>query len=371
MTWALWSRGALLGVVIWGILRVLPRLSAAERFQVWALYLISLPLLGLLPGSVLPTIAFHTTAGSVVAKTMRTAASGFPIYWAIAMVLGIWFLLRRYAAWQIWRRARGTESLRYSDEISGPVAYGFTRTKILLPLAAEDWPPETLKQVLAHEQAHGKRYDIAWDLLGSLVVAFCWIQPFAWIALRELRREREWACDDLVLDLGLDRIEYAQTIYEFAAESSLQPAMAGSGRGNLEERMKHLLNINAPRRKVTLLSVILATLGLVAMAFTLPMLSLAQDKEAKPYDKAPRLTYKIEPQYTDDARDRQVAGTVILKVTVRTNGGADDIAIVRSLDPDLDEQAILAVKQWRFEPATKDGREIDVSATIEVTFKLL
>ena len=340
----------------------------------WALYLISLPLLGLLPASALPTITIHAAAGSGIVKTfaqtLRAASSGFPIYWALAVVLMCWFLFRRYAASQIWRRARGTESLRYSDEISGPVACGFARTRILLPLGAEDWSPETLKQVLAHEQAHGTRFDIAWDLLGSLVVAVCWIQPFAWIALRELRREREWACDDLVLDLGLDRIEYAQTIYEFAAESSLQPAMAGSGRGSLEERMKHLLNINAPRRKVTLLSATLATLGLVAMAFTLPLLSLAQDKEAKPYDQPPRVAYKVEPQYTEGARDRKVAGTVILKVTVRTNGGADDIAIVRSLDPDLDEQAILAVKQWRFEPATKDGREVDVPATIEVNFKL-
>ena len=134
--------------------------------------------------------------------------------------------------------------------------------------------------------------------------------------------------------------------------------------------MKHLLNINAPRRKASTFSVILATLGLVAMAFTLPMLSLAQDKEAKPYDKPPGVIYKVEPQYTQSARDRQVVGTVILKVTVRTNGDAEDIAIVRSLDPDLDEQAILAVRRWRFVPATKDGREVDVSATIEVNFKL-
>lgn len=190
------------------------------------------------------------------------------------------------------------------------MACGFTRNQILLPLAAEDWSPETMKQVLAHEQAHGTRFDIAWDLLGPLVVAVCWIQPFAWIALRELRREREWACDDLVLDLGLDRIEYAQTISEFAATSSLQPAMAGSGRGNLEERMKHLLNINAPRRKVTLLSAILATLGSVAMASTLPMLSLAQDKETKPYDKPPRVSYKVEPQYTEGAREVDVPATI-------------------------------------------------------------
>ena len=71
MTWALWCKGALLGVLIWGILRAIPRLSAAERFQVWALYLISLPLLGLLPASAMPTITIHTAAGSVVAKTVE------------------------------------------------------------------------------------------------------------------------------------------------------------------------------------------------------------------------------------------------------------------------------------------------------------
>ncbi len=370
MTWAFWWKGALLGAAVWGVLRALPRLSAAQRFQVWALYLVSLPLLGLLPTAGLAALTIRATAGPAVATAMRTTAAGLPLYWSVAALLSIWFLWRRFAASRIWMRARGTASLRYSDEISGPVAYGLFRTLILLPLGAEEWPQETLDQVLAHERAHGRRFDIAWDLLGSLAVALCWMQPFAWLALRELRREREWACDDLVLDEGLDRIEYAQTIYKFAAESSLQPAMAGSGRGNLEDRMKHLLNMNAPRRKATLLSAILATVGLVALATIMPMLSVAQEKTKK-YDVAPRVTYKVEPQYTEDAKDRQVAGTVILKVTVRTYGGADNVAIVRSLDPDLDAKAIEAVKLWRFEPAMKDGQQIDVDATIEVNFKLM
>lgn len=370
MTWAVWWKGALLGAAIWSLLRALPRLSAAQRFQVWALYLLGLPLLVFLPTVGLPALTIHASAGPAVATAIRKVAAGLPLYWAVTGLLALWFVWCRFAASRIWNRARGTDSLRYSDEISGPVACGLFRTRTLLPLDAEEWSQETLAQVLAHERAHGRRFDIAGDLIGSLAVALCWLQPFAWLALRELRREREWACDDLVLDAGLDRIEYAQTIYKFAAESSLQPAMAGGGRGNLEDRMKHLLNMNAPRRKATLLSATLATLALVALAVTMPMLSVAQEK-AKKYDVAPKVTYKVEPNYTEDAKDRQVAGVVVLKITVRTNGAADDIAIVRSLDPDLDAKAIEAVKQWRFEPAMKDGQAIDVDATIEVNFKLI
>ncbi len=60
-----------------------------------------------------------------------------------------------------------------------------------------------------------------------------------------------------------------------------------------------------------------------------------------------------------------------LSVIVERNGLANDIKVVNSLDPGLDANAILAVKQWEFEPATKDGKPVRVSAMIEVNFRLL
>ncbi|WP_031496503.1 M56 family metallopeptidase [Bryobacter aggregatus] len=372
MTWTLWWNGALLGAAVWLGLRLVSRLSAAERFQVWLLYLLTLPLLGLLPLRPAHSFVLESGAAQGIARAAGRLPLAIPYYWLIAGAITVWCLSARIAALRIWRRASGDKELRYSDEIAGPAAYGLFRSRILLPLDAASWTGDRLARVLAHERAHGERRDILWDLVGSVIVALCWLQPFAWLALREMRRLREWACDDCVLAEGSDRIEYAQTLYELASETSLQPAMAGLGRGSLEKRMKHLLNDRVPRRRATVLSASLAMLTLVALACFTPKLSIAQDQERaeKKWDKAPRVLHKVEPQYTEDARERKVRGTAIYRILIGIDGKASDVQVLRSLDPDLDAQGILALERWEFQPAEKDGHPIAVDATVEINFRL-
>ena len=68
----------------------------------------------------------------------------------------------------------------------------------------------------------------------------------------------------------------------------------------------------------------------------------------------------------------KVQGVVLLEALVLMNGSVGDIRIVRSLDPvfGLDQQAIRAVKQWRFAPGTRRGQPIPMLVTIELTFTL-
>jgi len=86
---------------------------------------------------------------------------------------------------------------------------------------------------------------------------------------------------------------------------------------------------------------------------------------------APQLIYKVEPQYTEEARAAKYQGTVLLFVEVQADGTAANIRVVRSLGLGLDEKAIEALRQWRFKPGTKDGVPVPVAATIEVNFRLL
>jgi TonB family protein len=85
----------------------------------------------------------------------------------------------------------------------------------------------------------------------------------------------------------------------------------------------------------------------------------------------PVLTKEVKPDYTDAAKARKVQGTVEMTVLVQADGTpASDVRIVKSLDPDLDQQAIKAVRQWRFKPGTKDGQPVPVEVNIEMTFTL-
>lgn len=86
---------------------------------------------------------------------------------------------------------------------------------------------------------------------------------------------------------------------------------------------------------------------------------------------APRLTRKIEPEYSEEARKAKYSGVVVLAVEVWPDGRAHNVRVIRSLGLGLDEKAIQAVQQWEFVPGRKDGAPVKVSAQIEVNFRLL
>lgn len=84
---------------------------------------------------------------------------------------------------------------------------------------------------------------------------------------------------------------------------------------------------------------------------------------------APRVLTEVKPTYTNDALLHRIQGTVVLDVIVTRTGRPSDIRVVRSLDPGgLDEQAVAAVTQWRFEPGRLAGTPVDVLVTIMLDF---
>ena len=93
-------------------------------------------------------------------------------------------------------------------------------------------------------------------------------------------------------------------------------------------------------------------------------------QDTKPQTTAPKVIYKVEPQYTEEAKAAKVSGSVMLKVVVDERGNAQEIQVTKSLDQGLDQNAVEAVKQWRFSPATADGKPVTVAANIEVNFRL-
>jgi periplasmic protein TonB len=86
----------------------------------------------------------------------------------------------------------------------------------------------------------------------------------------------------------------------------------------------------------------------------------------------PRIIREVKPQYTSDAMRAKIQGAVLLQCVVRPDGSVSDIQVVRSLDPTfgLDQQAMAAAKQWRFQPGTRMGAPVSVQITIELTFTL-
>ena len=86
--------------------------------------------------------------------------------------------------------------------------------------------------------------------------------------------------------------------------------------------------------------------------------------------RSPVLIKEVKPQYTEAAMRRKVQGVVELTAVVLKDGSVGDTTVKRSLDEDLDQEAIKAAKQWRFKPGTKEGEPVNVQVFIELTFTL-
>jgi len=85
---------------------------------------------------------------------------------------------------------------------------------------------------------------------------------------------------------------------------------------------------------------------------------------------APKAIYSPDPEYSEEARKVKHMGVVVLWLVVGPDGKPRDIRVVRTLGLGLDEKAIEAVKNWRFEPALKDGKPVAVQVNVEVNFHL-
>jgi TonB family protein len=85
---------------------------------------------------------------------------------------------------------------------------------------------------------------------------------------------------------------------------------------------------------------------------------------------APRTKYAPDPEYSEVARARKFQGVTILQVTVGPNGKPENIQICAPLGMGLDEAALNAVRQWRFEPAKRDGVPVAVRINVEINFNL-
>lgn len=83
---------------------------------------------------------------------------------------------------------------------------------------------------------------------------------------------------------------------------------------------------------------------------------------------APVLLERVEPDYPEAARRARLEGTLILEAVITASGTVQEVRVLRSINPLLDEAAERAVRQWRYKPATLNGRAVPVYLTVTVRF---
>jgi len=86
--------------------------------------------------------------------------------------------------------------------------------------------------------------------------------------------------------------------------------------------------------------------------------------------QAPKLVHRVEPYYPPTAVNARLQGIVILEAIVDRDGTVAEIKVLRSANPLLDREAVLAVKQWRYEPLVLNGKPERFVLTVTLSFNL-
>ncbi len=85
---------------------------------------------------------------------------------------------------------------------------------------------------------------------------------------------------------------------------------------------------------------------------------------------APLLVFAPDPEFSDEARRAKFQGVCVVSLVVDTKGNPERVQVIRHLGMGLDQKAVEAVKQYRFKPATLQGKPVPVEVNIEVTFRI-
>jgi TonB family protein len=293
-------------------------------------------------------------------------------------------LLRMVAAFADRADLRTPIALALSDAIDAPAVVGWRRPTILMPSAARHQLSEDdLSGAIAHEIAHIRRQDYGVNLLQSIAETLLFFSPAALWMSRRVREAREFCCDEEAVAAIGSAPQYVHALTTLAAfQPALRPKSAlGISGPRLVTRIHRLLEEDSMPRHTRVriaalagalvLAVLAGTQTSAAAAFrTLQQAHSSVHKTSEPGLTLPTIIHEVKAQYTDDAKKRKVHGEVELIEIVQTDGTVRDVKVVKSLDPDLDAQAVAAAEQWRFNPGTKDGKPVDVQVNIEMTFTL-
>ena len=323
------------------------------------------------------------------------ALANFPLsHWLnYLFMFGMCVVLARFLAGVIylaWQTRRGVladamapgKYVRIAP-VSTPIVWGWLRPVVLLPTEASGWSNERRQFAIAHELAHLQRRDNWSALLAVAAQALYWFHPLVWWLSAKMAEQRELACDDCVLFLGAQPSEYADFLLDISrrfSSAALFGCAIASHSNPLRGRIMNILNTSPrdrsvrPSRPAIALFCGLMAVAAVAIPATAYYAS-PPDTQAQLYKvggavSAPKVIYKVEPEYTEEARDAKITGTVLLSLIVDEAGHTGNIQVVRGLDPGLDKNAIAAVSQWRFDPARRNAQAVAVKVKIELNFHL-
>lgn len=195
--------------------------------------------------------------------------------------VGLMFLYTLASYWLLRRKVSMAIAIRKGiyqcDFVDSPFVLGLIHPVIYLPFGMEN---QDMAYVIAHEQAHIRRFDHWWKPLGFLLLTIHWFNPIMWVAYILLCRDIELACDEKVIEkLGSEqRADYTQALVTCSIKRrSITACPLAFGEVGVKERVKSIMNYRKPKFWFLVLAM-LACVGIAVCFLTDPIeADVAQD----------------------------------------------------------------------------------------------
>lgn len=287
------------------------------------------------------------------------------------------------------------------NDPSGP--FSFFGWIFMNPAAVKE---DEINEILTHEMAHVKQHHSVDVLLAEMVSICCWMNPFAWLLKREVRLNLEFLADRKVMEAGFATKSYQYHLLGLAYNHKY----GLSNNFNFSHLKQRIIMMNKKKSNAT---------GHIKYAlFVLPAFALlvagniscSQDasqtedakeevvapvspeaKEAPADSTAKEEVFMVAEQmpefpggmkellkflqdnlkYPENAMKNNVQGRVIVQFVVEKDGTLTEFKVARSVDPDLDAEALRVLQTMpKWKPGMQRGKIVRVKFTVPVSFKL-
>ena len=293
-------------VLLWGLvaLRLLFPFSIESKFSV-------------IPGRQttenLPTMNYINNPAFVNSTVSMngeiSAMTIFSIVWLVVVIILLTCFAFRYL--RLLRKLNTAilvrDNIFQSEAVDVPIVVGFLNPRIYLPSNVKQ---SDVNYIIAHEQAHIRRQDHWWKLVGFALLTIHWFNPLIWVAYALLCRDIEMACDEAVIrELDNEgRADYAQVLVTYSTKrQTLAVHPLAFGENAVKGRLKSIMNY----RKTSCWNVALVIVScmLLAMCFLTDPVNAAQADslpEIEVGETIPPTTSALDPTYTEPAMNNRM-----------------------------------------------------------------
>jgi len=264
-------------------------------------------------------------------------------------------LLARFLALVSFRRE---VSLKSHPEVLVPLTCGWRRPTVLFPEGADAWSDDERSSALFHELSHVRRADFLVMLLVRASLALFWWNPLCWIVCREIQKEQELACDELVLRAGIRPSIYAATLLAFRRSAGFRwnpsAALLGMlGKSSFQDRLAAIL-----KQKLTLMEVKMKTKIMLALALVLAVALIGTARPVSATGTAEGLAVMAETASPSPA---------LVDIGAPTGGPAQaEQAVARETKQEKAKTAEKAEQAEKAKAAEKAAREKAVAKTVVI-----